>query len=542
MITIGNMISKAAVDDRLTEDIGSSCGIFKSRRCVVRFRSSVEFFPLAFILTGKKLTINQFYMSLRVNNSSKVVRLGLAHTFLKPSMCGIVLNRGYVSQTTTKKNTAVGTMPSLDLSGKTSAAGLMDIQPPSSVAYLKSLNKKELFSLGMIGCVTMNKFFLDVAIKVFPFVPVFVLKWMISALYCGGDNPTEVRQCGENLQKRGISNMMLSLTIEDSEGVKNIDINYIVEETIKSVHEVLKPNLLKQLETAADVNDVAPGYIALKPSALVANPSEVLLNFNNEAWKAQRDELVKNCSAVTQVIYDLNQELLKKYPTRTAPFFVSTIDAEKYDLQKGVYELQRILFEKFNPKSSPIVSCIGTWQLYLTDSAQELQAEYQRAEKEGYKLGLKLVRGAYIHSEPNRDVVIQPTKEASDINFNNVMTTVIKDLLAKGSKSTYGHLVVASHNYHSQMLATKLLQESGSTVGKHNVVLGQLLGMADNVTYDLIKNHGVKNIIKYVPWGPPLETKDYLLRRLQENGDAVRADNGLPLLKAIAKSLFAKAA
>lgn len=447
-----------------------------------------------------------------------------------------------MSQTRSQKNTAVGTMPTMNIPGGNAHAGLQEQQPPSSVAYLRTLSKKELFSLGVIGCVTLNKFFLDVAIKVFPYVPVFVMKWMISALYCGGDNPAEVRECGKNLQKRGISNMMLSLTIEDSEGVKNIDIKSIVKETISSVHEVLKPNLLTQLETAVDVNDVAPGYIALKPSALVANPSEVLLNFNNKAWKAQRDELINNCSAVTQVIYDLNQELLKKYPSRTAPFFVSTIDAEKYDLQQGVYELQRILFEKFNPKSSPIVSCIGTWQLYLTDSAQELQAEYERAEKNGYKLGLKLVRGAYIHSEPNRDAVIQPTKEASDVNYNNVMTTVIEDLLAKGSKSTYGHLVVASHNYHSQMLATKLLENKGSDVGKHNVVLGQLLGMADNVTYDLISNHGAKNIIKYVPWGPPLETKDYLLRRLQENGDAVRADNGLPLLKSIAKSIFAKAA
>lgn len=479
-------------------------------------------------------------MSLRTRVSLKAVRLGYASTSLRSMMYGsTVLSRTYVSQTPSQNNTAVGTMPVMNMR---SSSSLEEDQPPSSVNYLKTLSKKELFSLGMIGCVTLNKFTLDLAIKVFPFVPVFLIKWLISALYCGGDNPKEVRECGENLQKRGISNMMLSLTIEDSEGVKNIDINYIVKETIKSVHEVLKPNLLKQLETAVDVNDVAPGYIALKPSALVANPSEVLLNFKNEAWKAQREELINNCSAVTQVIYNLNQELLKKYPSRQAPFFVATIDAEKYDLQMGVYELQRILFEKFNPQSSPIVSCIGTWQLYLTDSAQELQTEYERAKKEGYKLGLKLVRGAYIHSEPNRDAIIQPTKEASDVNYNNVITTVIEDLLAKGSKSTYGHLVVASHNYHSQMLATKLLEEKGSAAGKHNVVLGQLLGMADNVTYDLITNHGVKNIIKYVPWGPPLETKDYLLRRLQENGDAVRADNGLPLLKSIAKSIFAKSA
>ena len=61
-----------------------------------------------------------------------------------------------------------------------------------------------------------------------------------------------------------------------------------------------------------------------------------------------------------------------------------------------------------------------------------------------------------------------------------------------------------------------------SNKNKTNVVLGQLLGMADNVTYDLITNNKIGNVIKYVPWGPPLETKEYLLRRLEENGDAVK--------------------
>lgn len=465
-----------------------------------------------------------------------------------PSLC--VAGRRFVSQTAIQKNTAAAALPSqgrLEMRGKSTSSVsepfYHEVQPPSSVTYLRTLSKSELLSLGIIGIASSNNLFLNLMIGVFPYVPVFIIKMLVGSLYCGGDNVQEVRECGKRLQKRGISNMMLSLTIEDSEGTKNIDIGYIVEETIKSIHQVLKPNLLQQLESAADVNDIAPGYIALKPSALVANPAQVLLNFKNPSWKKQSDQLVANCSAITKVVYDLNQELLKKYPTRKSPFFVSTIDAEKYDLQNsGVYELQRILFEKFNPKESPLVSCIGTWQLYLTDAGKELQEEYKRAEKAGYKLGVKLVRGAYIHSEPDRNVVIQPTKQASDINYNKIMSHVIEDLVEKGTKSTYGHLVVASHNYYSQMLATKLLEGKEGSVGKANVVLAQLLGMADNVTYDLVKNHGVKNIIKYVPWGPPIETKDYLLRRLQENGDAVRADNGLPLLISIFKSLFTKAA
>lgn len=422
---------------------------------------------------------------------------------------------------------------------KTPPISSMSFKAPSTDAHLKTLSKSELFSLGVIGVASINKPMLDLVIKLFPFVPVWLMKLLVSSLYCGGENFQEVRETGKRLQQRGINNMMLSLTIEDAEGVKNIDIDYIVKETIASIHEILKPNLEQQLSTASDINSIPPGYIALKPSALVSNPYEVLLNFQNPEWKSQRDALIANCSAITEEVFKLNQEFSKKYPERTTPFFVSTIDAEKYDLQKaGVYELQRILFSKYNPKSSPLISCIGTWQLYLTDSAADLAKDYERAEKGGYRLGLKIVRGAYIHSEPQRDTIIFSDQEGTDKNYNSVMTKVISDLLDKGEKSTYGHLVVASHNYKSQMLATKMLEAKDGSVGKANVVLGQLLGMADNVTYDLIANHGAKNIIKYVPWGPPLETKDYLLRRLQENGDAVRADNGWPLVKAVTKTMF----
>ncbi|SCU94009.1 LADA_0G06018g1_1 [Lachancea dasiensis] len=414
-----------------------------------------------------------------------------------------------------------------------------EIVKPAAVDHLKNLSAQELVSLGVIGFATINKPMLDLVLKVFPFVPVWVMKLLVSSLYCGGDNFKEVRETGERLRVRGIKNMMLSLTIEDAEGTKNIDINHIVSETIASIHQILKPHLQKQLDGAADVNTIPPGYIALKPSALVKNPSETLLHFNDPAYQHQRDALVNNCTAITQEIFNLNQEFSKLYPQRKAPFFVSVIDAEKYALQKsGVYELQRTLFQKFNPKSSKMVSCVGTWQLYLQDSGADLMKDYERAEKEEYKLGLKIVRGAYIHSEPRRDAIIYPNQAGTDANFNAVMSKVICDLLSKGEKSIFGHLVIASHNYQSQKLATEMLKGHENNLGKSNVVLGQLLGMADNITHDLIVNHNAQNLIKYVPWGPPVETKDYLLRRLQENGDAVRADNGFPLVIAVGKALW----
>ncbi|AMD18996.1 HBR095Wp [Eremothecium sinecaudum] len=440
------------------------------------------------------------------------------------------MNRCYVSQTQSTQSTITAVTPGKLTSGVEAA--------PSQDSHLRTLSRKELFSLGMIGLTTMTKGSLNTAIKLFPYVPDFVVTCLVSSLYCGGDNMAAVRQTGRHLRERGIRNMMLSLTIEDTEGTKNINIGDIVRQTIASLNEVLVPNMVEQLDSGVHVDSIPPGYLALKPSALVANPVEVLRHFNDPNWRKEREQLVENCTAITQAVYDLNQSFSKKYPGRKAPFFVVTIDAEKYDLQKaGVYDLQRILFSRFNPASSHMVSCIGTWQMYLCDAASDLASEYIRAQRGGYRLGVKLVRGAYLHSEPDRSVIF-PTKEDTDKNYNEVAVEVIRDLLAKGQDSSYGHLVIASHNYESQKLATMMLLSHEGEVGKANVVLGQLLGMADNVTFDLVHNHGARNIIKYVPWGPPAETRDYLLRRLQENGDAVRADNGWPLVKAVAKSFF----
>ena len=180
--------------------------------------------------------------------------------------------------------------------------------------------------------------------------------------------------------------------------------------------------------------------------------------------------------------------------------------------------------------------------MYLSGSADLLAEEEQLAKDNNYRLGLKLVRGAYIHSEKARDSVIHKTKEDTDNNYNRGISYCIDSILSsKGNSATIGHLVVASHNADSLRLATEKTyrgENSLQNTNKANICLGQLLGMADSVTYDLIQSDKVDNVIKYVAWGPPLETKEYLLRRLEENGDAVKNDTGLPLIKAAASAIL----
>ncbi|WPK23180.1 hypothetical protein PUMCH_000408 [Australozyma saopauloensis] len=408
--------------------------------------------------------------------------------------------------------------------------------------FLKQFKTSELVSFMLIGICTLNKPILNLCIKLFPYVPMPVIKALVYKIYCGGETIEEVKTTGERLTERGINNMMISLTIEACNGNDNIDPQYIVSETQKSVEEILIPHTLSIIENSGkSINSIPAGYVALKPTGFTKNAAAVLKNFDSPEYKDSFDELVANASAICKTIFDANKNLAKQYPERTAPFVVGVIDAEKYDLQPGVYELQRRLYKQFNPVNSP-VSVVGTLQMYLSGSADLLTKEEQLAKDQNYRVGMKLVRGAYIHSEKDRANVIHKTKTDTDNNYNSGITYCIKSILDDQlNKSPIGHLVVASHNADSLKLATDLVNKSSpENSSRANVCLGQLLGMADSITYDLIKKDNVENVIKYVPWGPPLETKEYLLRRLEENGDAVKNDNGLPLVKAAFTTLMSR--
>ncbi|KAI5958750.1 PUT1 [Candida pseudojiufengensis] len=414
----------------------------------------------------------------------------------------------------------------------------------NSNEYLKVYDNKELLSFLMIGLCTINKFTLQLCIKLFPYIPMFLIKSLVYRIYCGGETVKEVSNTGSRLFKRGINNMMISLTIEACEGEKKVSIDpqFIIDETNKSINEILVPHTISMIEnTKMNINDIPSGYVALKPTGFIKNSAHVLKNYKNGEEKSF-EELVEKISKCVETVYNSNLKLSKKYPDRVAPFVVAVIDAEKYDLQPAVYELQRRLYQKFNKLNNPI-SVVGTLQMYLTDSSNLLEYEEKLATKNGYKLGLKLVRGAYLHSEKNRNTVIHKSKQDTDENYNKSITYCINQILNQPSKtSNIGHLVIASHNSDSLKLATNIIynDQNQQNPNKNNIVLGQLLGMADSITYDLITKKNIKNVIKYVAWGPPLETKEYLLRRLEENGDAVKNDNGWPLVKASFMTLIGR--
>ncbi len=196
------------------------------------------------------------------------------------------------------------------------------------------------------------------------------------------------------------------------------------------------------------------------------------------------------------------------------------IDAEESWIQDSIDHLVWLMMRRYNKKQ---VVVYNTFQFYRHDRLQFLTESYDRAQKEGFLLGAKLVRGAYMEKERAR---AQEMNYPDPINADKVATD---DLYNTALRFCIDHLDTmavcnASHNAHSNMLQVELMEKKGLAKNHPNTLFSQLYGMSDNLTFNLAKA-GFR-VAKYLPYGQVKEVIPYLIRRAQENtsvtGDAGR--------------------
>jgi proline dehydrogenase len=187
------------------------------------------------------------------------------------------------------------------------------------------------------------------------------------------------------------------------------------------------------------------------------------------------------------------------------------IDAEETWIQRTIDLLAMNMMRQYNQKK---VIVYNTYQLYRHDKLASLKADFKDAAEEGFLLGAKLVRGAYMEKENKRaaekgyPTLIQPDKTATDRDYNLALRFCMEhiDRIA---------FVAGTHNEQSCMLLADLLTEHQINPNHPHVYFSQLLGMSDNLSFNL-SNAGY-NVAKYVPFGPVKAVLPYLFRRAQEN-------------------------
>jgi proline dehydrogenase len=187
------------------------------------------------------------------------------------------------------------------------------------------------------------------------------------------------------------------------------------------------------------------------------------------------------------------------------------VDAEESWIQDPVDRLTIEMMEIFN-KEKPIV--YNTIQLYRHDRLDFLKLSHRIARQQKFKLGVKLVRGAYMERERARAAAkgvrspIQPNKQSTDADYDEAVNYCITNIDNTAC-------IVATHNEKSNLAAVELMEKRGLPLHHPHVHFSQLYGMSDHITFNLAKA-GVW-VSKYLPFGPLTDVIPYLMRRAQEN-------------------------
>jgi proline dehydrogenase len=198
------------------------------------------------------------------------------------------------------------------------------------------------------------------------------------------------------------------------------------------------------------------------------------------------------------------------------------IDAEESWIQDAIDHLAQRMMERYNTRHALIYNTV---QLYRHDRLAFLQRSTEEAKAKGYFLGMKLVRGAYMEKERERAAEkgypspIQPDKAASDRDYDAALRYCVDHI-------DRVRIVAGTHNEQSSLLLARLMNERGLAHEDPRICFSQLLGMSDNISYNLAQ--AGYRVAKYVPYGPVREVMPYLMRRANENTSA-RGQSGREL-------------
>ncbi len=307
--------------------------------------------------------------------------------------------------------------------------------------------------------------------------------------FVGGESLEETKTVGAILGKYGVQ-VILDYGVEGKEGEANFDhatdefirvIEYASKETnipfiSVKVTGIARFGLLESLDEAPRLRSGIHDHEA-----------------ESAEWERVKDRMFAICAAAAEK----NIGVL--------------IDAEETWIQDPVDRLTMEMMQEFN-KDKVIV--FNTIQLYRHDRLGFLKLSHKIAKQHNFKLGIKLVRGAYMEKERARANQkgyidpIQPDKASTDSDYDAAMIYCLENL---DTIST----IIATHNEQSNLTAYDFMQSNNIPLNHAHIHFSQLYGMSDNITFNLSKQGC--NVSKYLPFGPIKDVVPYLMRRAQEN-------------------------
>jgi proline dehydrogenase len=200
------------------------------------------------------------------------------------------------------------------------------------------------------------------------------------------------------------------------------------------------------------------------------------------------------------------------------------IDAEESWMQDAADDLIEDMMKKYNKDRALIY---GTLQMYRWDRLDYLKSLKKRADQDGFKIGMKVVRGAYMEKERERASEhgyaspICKDKTETDTNYDNCISYMFENGIS---------IYAGTHNEESTKKLMLLMEASNKDKKDSGFWFGQLYGMSDQITFNLGKKG--YNASKYMPFGPVKDVMPYLIRRAEENTSvAGQTNRELELIK-----------
>ncbi|WP_158729760.1 MULTISPECIES: proline dehydrogenase family protein [unclassified Flavobacterium] len=301
--------------------------------------------------------------------------------------------------------------------------------------------------------------------------------------FCGGINEMDCLTVVDKMFTKGVTSV-LDYSVEGKEEEDQFDA--ALKMTLKTIDFAKK-------------RDAIP-FAVFKPTGFGRFELYEKLGNNeklNEEEQIEWNRVVARFDLVCKEAHEKNVSLL--------------IDGEESWMQDAADDLVTQMMRKYN-KEKAIV--FNTLQMYRWDRLDYLKKLHEQAKNEGFHIGMKIVRGAYMEKENVRaqekgyPTPICVSKEATDINYDAAISYMTENLDMMS-------IFAGTHNESSTYTLMNLMLEKGIKSNDNRIWFGQLYGMSDNISYNLA-NSGY-NVSKYLPFGPVRDVMPYLIRRAEEN-------------------------
>lgn len=345
--------------------------------------------------------------------------------------------------------------------------------------------RKTYWLFGMMNrawLVNLGTFFIKLGLRLH--LPIKnLIRATIFEQFCGGETITECEKTIHNLAASGVGTI-LDYSIEGEES--------------ETVFEATTQELLHTIERASVSQEIP--FTVFKITGV--GSAELLEKIQ------RRDELLVEEQAAYAAIEERVDRLCKLAHDKKVRIF---IDAEESWIQDIIDSIAYKMMARYNTERAIV---FNTFQLYRHETLEGFRNAYLAAREQGYILGGKLVRGAYMEKERirarenNYRSPIHVSKENTDHDFDAAVDFALDHI-------EFIEVCLGTHNEQSCRHCVDKMEKRGLCRNDPRVWFSQLLGMSDNISYNLA-SVGF-NVAKYVPYGPIDSVMPYLFRRAEEN-------------------------